>query len=119
MRTIPEAAAVGLSEDEAEEAGYDVEVGDFPYPVNGMAMLSGQVEGGVKVVSDSKYGEILGVHIVGAGATELIGEAVMALQLECTVDEFAHTIRLHPTFSECIMDAGRSAAAWALYLPPR
>jgi dihydrolipoamide dehydrogenase len=117
--TIPEAAAVGLSEDEAEEAGYDVEVGDFPYPVNGMAMLRGQVEGGVKVVSDSKYGEILGVHIVGAGATELIGEAIMALQLECTVDELAHTIRLHPTFSECIMDAGRSAASWALYLPPK
>ena len=117
--TIPEAAAVGLSEDEAEDAGYDVEVGDFPYPVNGMAMLRGQVEGGVKVISDAKYGEVLGVHIVGTGATELIGEAVMALQLECTVDELAHTIRLHPTFSECIMDAGRSAAAWALYLPPR
>ena len=82
-------------------------------------MLRGQVDGAVKIISEAQYGQILGVHIVGAGATELIGEAVMALQLECTVDELAHSIRMHPTFSECMMDAARDASSWALYLPPR
>jgi dihydrolipoamide dehydrogenase len=117
--TNPEAAAVGLSEEQAEKAGYDVEVGDFPYPVNGLAMLRGQVDGGVKIISDAEHNEILGVHIVGAGATEIIGEAVMALQLECTAEELAHTIRMHPTFSECIMESARDLEEWALYLPPR
>lgn len=117
--TNPEAACVGLTEEEAEKAGYDVEVGDFPYPVNGLAMLRGQVDGGVKIVSDAETSEILGVHIVGAGATEIIGEAVMALQLECTSEELAHTVRMHPTFSECIMDSARDVEGWALYLPPK
>jgi dihydrolipoamide dehydrogenase len=117
--TNPEVAAVGLSESEAKKQGIETLVGSFPYPANGLAMLRGQVEGSVKIVAEAKYGQILGVHIVGAGATELIGEAVMALQLECTLDELAHTIRLHPTFSECVMDASRDAAGWALYLPPR
>ncbi|MEW6265971.1 MAG: dihydrolipoyl dehydrogenase [Thermodesulfobacteriota bacterium] len=117
--TNPEAAAVGLTEEEAEKQGHEVIVGDFPYPVNGLAMLRGQVDGAVKIISEAKYGEILGVHIVGAGATEIIGEAVLALQLECTADTLAHTIRMHPTFSECMMDAARDAAAWALYLPPK
>jgi dihydrolipoamide dehydrogenase len=115
--TSPEAAAVGLSEEDAEGRGHKVEVGGFPYSVNGLAMVEGEVRGAVKVVSDASLGQILGVHIVGAGATELIGEAVMALQLECTVEELAHTIRMHPTFSECMMDAARDAASWALYLP--
>jgi dihydrolipoamide dehydrogenase len=117
--TNPEMAAVGISEEEAGKQGLDINVGYFPYPVNGLAMLRGQVDGAVKIISEARYGQILGVHIVGAGATELIGEAVMALQLECTVDELAHSIRLHPTFSECLMDASRDAASWALYLPPR
>ncbi len=117
--TNPEMAAVGISEEEAGKQGLDINVGYFPYPVNGLAMLRGQVDGAVKIISEAKYGQILGVHIVGAGATELIGEAVMALQLECTVDELAHSIRMHPTFSECMMDAARDASSWALYLPPR
>jgi dihydrolipoamide dehydrogenase len=117
--TYPEAAAVGLTEEEAEQQGIDVDVGDFPYPVNGLAMLRGELHGAVKIISDSANKEILGVHIVGTGATELIGEAVLALQLECTIDELAHSIRMHPTFSECLMDAARDAASWALYLPRR
>ncbi|MBI4766990.1 MAG: dihydrolipoyl dehydrogenase [Deltaproteobacteria bacterium] len=117
--TNPEMAAVGISEEEAGKQGIDINVGYFPYPVNGLAMVRGQVDGAVKIISEAQYGQILGVHIVGADATELIGEAVMALQLECTVDELAHSIRLHPTFSECLMDASRDAASWALYLPPR
>ena len=115
--TTPQVGAVGLTEEEAEKEGYDVDIGDFPYPINGLAMSYGEVDGSVKVVSDAATEEILGIHIVGANATELVGEAVMALQLECTTDELAHSIRPHPTFSEGMMDAGRDSANWALYLP--
>ena len=117
--SIPEIAAVGLSEEEAEEKGYDVETGNFPYAINGAAMAVNEMSGSVKIVSESKFGEILGVHIVGAHATELIGEAVLAMQLECTVGELARSIRVHPTFSESVVDAARDAKGWALYLPRR
>ena len=117
--TIPEVGAVGLSEEEAEEKGIEVEVGNFPYSINGLAMARDEMDGAVKVISDSRYGEILGVHIVGTSATELVGEAVMAIQLEATVRELAYSIRLHPTFSESVVDAARDAQDWALYLPRR
>ena len=117
--TIPEMGAVGMSEEEAEKKGVEVEVGSFPYAINGLAMTRGQVDGAVKIVSDAQHGEILGVHIVGAGATDLIGEAVLAIQLEATVNELARSIRLHPTYSETVVDAARDAAGWALYLPKR
>lgn len=117
--TFPEMGAVGLSEEEAEKKGLEVEVGSFPYAINGLAMLRGEVEGAVKVVSDAEHGEILGVHIVGASATDLVGEAVLAMQLEATVKELARSIRVHPTYSETVVDAARDAAGWALYLPRR
>ena len=98
--TQPEMAAVGLSEEEAERKGHEVETGAFPYAINGLAMVRNQVDGAVKIVSDARYGEILGVHIVGSNATEIIGEAVLAMQLEATVQELARSIRVHPTFSE-------------------
>jgi len=115
--TQPEMGAVGLSEEDAEKKGYDVETGVFPYAVNGLAMVRDQVDGAVKIVSDARYGEILGVHIVGSNATEIIAEAVMAMQLEATVQELARSIRVHPTFSEAVVDAARDAGNWALYLP--
>lgn len=115
--TTPQVGSVGLTEEEAEKKGFEVDIGDFPYPINGLAMCYGEVDGSVKIVSDSETAEILGIHIVGANATELVGESVMALQLECTTDELAHSIRPHPTFSEGLMDAGRDSAGWALYLP--
>jgi dihydrolipoamide dehydrogenase len=117
--TMPQVGAVGLSEEEAEKKGIDIEVGNFPYAINGIAMAYDEMAGTVKIVSDSHYGEILGVHIVGANATELVGEAVLAMQLECTVKELARSIRVHPTFSEAVVDAGRDALNWALYLPKR
>ncbi|MEW6439401.1 MAG: dihydrolipoyl dehydrogenase [bacterium] len=117
--TSPEVGAVGLSEEEAEKQGKEIEVGLFPYAINGLAMCRNQVEGAVKVIADAKYGEILGVHIVGSQATELVGEAVLAMQLECTAREFARSIRVHPTFSEAVVDAARDAEKWALYLPKR
>lgn len=115
--TEPEMGSVGLSEEEAEKKGFDVETGVFPYAINGMAMSRNQVDGAVKIVSDAQYGEILGVHIVGSNATEIIGDAVTAMQLEATVQELARGIRIHPTFSEAVVDAARDAGNWALYLP--
>jgi len=115
--TQPEMGAVGLSEEDAEKKGLDVETGVFPYAINGLAMVRNQVDGAVKIVSDARYGEILGVHIVGSNATEIIGEAVLAMQLESTVQELARSIRVHPTFSEAVVDAARDAGNWALYLP--
>ncbi len=115
--TRPEMGSVGLSEEDAEKKGFDVETGVFPYAINGMAMARNEVDGAVKIVSDARYGEILGVHIVGANATEIVGEAVTAMQLEATVQELARSIRVHPTFSEAVVDAARDAGNWALYLP--
>ena len=117
--TTPEVGSVGLSEEEAEKQGLEVETGIFPYSINGLASARNEVDGAVKIVSEAKYGEILGVHIVGGGATELVGEAVLAMQLECTAREFARSIRIHPTFSEAVVDAARDAEKWALYLPRR
>jgi dihydrolipoamide dehydrogenase len=117
--TNPQVGSVGLSEEAAEDQGMDVEVGDFPYSINGLAMARGEMAGAVKVVTDAKLGAILGVHIVGQNATELVGEAVMAMQLEATVNELANSIRVHPTFSESVVDAARDAKSWALYLPKR
>ncbi len=115
--TQPGMGAVGLSEEDAEKQGYDVETGVFPFAINGLAMVRNQVDGAVKIVSDARYGEILGVHIVGSNATELAGEAVLAMQLEATVQELARSIRVHPTFSEAVVDAARDTKNWALYLP--
>lgn len=115
--TIPQVGAVGLSEEEAEKKGIDVEIGDFPYAINGLAMAYDEMAGAVKIISEPRYGEILGVHIVGSNATELVGEAVLAMQLECTLNELASSMRVHPTLSESVVDAGRDALNWALYLP--
>jgi len=117
--SFPEIGAVGLSEEEAEKQGFEIEIGDFPYSINGLAMVRNEVTGAVKIVSETRYGEILGVHIVGANATELVGEAVLAMQLEATAKELARSIRVHPTFSESMVDAARDAEGWALYLPKR
>jgi len=117
--TFPEVGAVGLSEDEAEKQGIDIEIGDFPYSINGLAMARGEVDGALKIVSDSRYAEIPGVHIVGVNATELIPGAVLAIQLEATVRELSRSMCVHPTFSEAVVDAAQEAENWALYLPRR
>jgi dihydrolipoamide dehydrogenase len=115
--TDPEVASVGLTEEQAEEQDLDIEIGDFPYSINGLSMARNQINGSVKVITDTRYDEIVGVHIVGPNATELVGEAVLAMQLECTAAELANSIRVHPTFSEAIVDSARDAGNWALYLP--
>jgi len=100
----PQIGSVGLTETQAREKGFDVKVGKFPFAGNSKATILGSHDGFVKVVSDAKYGEILGVHILGPGATEMIAEAVAVLELEGTVEEMMSTIHAHPTLSEAMLD---------------
>jgi dihydrolipoamide dehydrogenase len=104
----PEIGSVGLTEAKAEEAGYNVKIGKFPFTANSRASIVGQHEGFIKIVSDADYGEILGVHIIGPQATELIAEAVVAIELEATVEDLMWTIHAHPTLAEAMLDASNS-----------
>jgi dihydrolipoamide dehydrogenase len=103
--TEPQIGSVGLTEAQAKEKGYEVKVGKFPFAGNSKATILGNHDGFVKIVSDSKYGEILGVHILGPQAPELIAEAVAVLELEGTVEEMMFTIHAHPTLAESMLDA--------------
>jgi len=114
--TEPEVASVGLTERLAREAGHQVKIGKFPYAAVSKAAILGTREGFVKVVSDEEYGEILGVHIIGPRATETIAEAVMAMRLEGTVDDIAHTIHAHPTLSEAVGEAAHAAVDWPIHI---
>lgn len=100
----PQIGSVGLTEARAREQGHNVKVGRFPFSANSRASIVDAHEGFVKVVADAKYGEILGVHIIGAQATELIAEAVTALELEATVEDMMFTIHAHPTLAEAMLD---------------
>lgn len=106
--TEPGIGSVGLTERQAREAGYDVKVGKFPFLGNSKASILGNHDGFVKVVADAKYGEILGVHIIGPHAYELIAEAVAAMEAEATVDTMMHTIHAHPTLYEAVGEAFNS-----------
>jgi dihydrolipoamide dehydrogenase len=101
----PQIGSVGLTEAKAKEAGYQVQIGKFPFTANSKATIINNHEGFIKVVADAKYGEILGVHIIGPVATELIAEAVAVMQLEGTVDDLMFTVHAHPTISEGMLDA--------------
>ena len=101
----PEVASIGLSEPKAREQGYDVRTGVFPFSASGKASIIGESIGFVKIVGEAKYDEILGVHIVGPHATELIAEAEAALRGELTAEELIHTIHAHPTLHEAIHEA--------------
>jgi dihydrolipoamide dehydrogenase len=113
--TSPEVASVGLSEEEAREQGYDVQTGRFPFRPLGRAMALGVTEGMVKIVSERKYGELLGVHIVGPYATEMIHEGVLAIKLESTVEEMMTAIHAHPTLSEAIGEAALDVRGEAIH----
>lgn len=106
----PEVASVGLSEARARERGYDVKIGKFPFSANGKATILGTSTGFVKVVSDKKYDEVLGVHIIGPHATELIAEAGVALSHEATAESLMRTIHAHPTLYEAMGEAEHAAA---------
>jgi dihydrolipoamide dehydrogenase len=110
----PEIGSVGLTETRAREAGYNLKIGKFPFTANSRASIVGQHEGFIKIVSDADYGEILGVHIIGPQATELIAEAVAAMELEATVGDLMWTIHAHPTLAEAMLDASNSVYGIAI-----
>jgi pyruvate dehydrogenase E1 component alpha subunit len=117
--TDPEIAHVGLGEKEAKERGLDVKVGRFPFAAAGRALTLGQTEGFVKVVADAASGRMLGVHIVGPRATDLIAEATLAVQNGLTLEQLDLTMHAHPTLPEAIMEAALAAQGRAIHIPNR
>jgi dihydrolipoamide dehydrogenase len=112
----PEIGSVGLTESEAKQRGYDVRIGTFPFGVLGRAKMTGETDGFVKIVADKKYDEVLGVHMIGPRATELVAEATVALRLESTVEELIRTIHAHPTMAEAIGEAAHATHGAAIHL---
>ncbi len=113
--TTPECASVGLTEEQARERYKDVKVGKFTFRHNGKAMGIGEIEGFIKFITEGKYGEILGVHMVGPHVTDMIAEAVLAIKNELTVDEVVATIHPHPTLSEVTQEAAYDALGRAIH----
>jgi dihydrolipoamide dehydrogenase len=111
----PEIGSVGLTEREARERGYDVRIGTFKFGVLARARIANETEGFVKIVADRKYDEILGVHMIGPRATELVAEATLAVRLECTVEELIRTIHAHPTMSEAVGEAAHAVHGAAIH----
>ncbi len=112
----PEIASVGLTEAQAKEQGYDIKVGKFPFSASGKASASGTKDGFVKVIFDAKYGEWLGCHMIGAGVTDMIAEAVLGRKLETTGHDVLKTIHPHPTMSEAVMEAVADAYGEVIHL---
>ena len=114
--SYPEIASVGLTEDQAKDRGYKIKVGKFPFSASGKAQASGKSEGFVKVIFDAKYGEWLGCHMIGAGVTDMISEAVLARKLETTGHEVLKTVHPHPTMSEAVMESVAAAYGEVIHL---
>jgi dihydrolipoamide dehydrogenase len=112
----PEIASVGLTEKQAKEKGYELKIGKFPFSASGKAQASGNSDGFVKVIFDAKYGEWLGCHMIGAGVTDMIAEAVVARKLETTGHEILKSIHPHPTMSEAVMEAVADAYGEVIHL---
>ena len=112
----PEIASVGMTEKQAKEAGYDLKIGKFPFSASGKASAAGTKEGFVKVIFDAKYGEWLGCHMIGAGVTDMIAEAVLGRKLETTGHEVLKAIHPHPTMSEAVMEAVAAAYGEVIHL---
>ena len=112
----PEIASVGFTEKQAIEEGYDIKVGKFPFSASGKASAAGTKDGFVKVIFDAKYGEWLGCHMIGAGVTDMIAEAVLGRKLETTGHEVLKTIHPHPTMSEAVMEAVADAYDEVIHL---
>jgi dihydrolipoamide dehydrogenase len=116
--THPEVASVGLTEQKARDAGHDVISGKFPFAALGRAQTYGSTEGLIKIVADRKYGEVLGVHIIGPSASDLIPEGVLALNLEATLEDVANAIHAHPTLGEGTMEASMVALGLPVHVGP-
>ncbi len=112
----PQVASIGITEEKAKDEGFDYKIGKFPFAASGKAVAVNHSEGFVKVIVDEKYGEILGAHIIGSDATELITEYGLAMNLEATVDEIHGTIHAHPTMSEALAEAAAAAHGEAIHI---
>jgi len=112
----PQVASVGLTEEKAKDKGYEIKVGKFPFMASGKAFAIGEREGFVKLIFDAKYGEILGAHIIGSEATEMIAEVTLARSLEATGESLIKTVHAHPTLSEAIMEAAANAYGEAIHI---
>ncbi len=112
----PQIASFGLTETQAKEQGYEVKIGRFPFQPNGKALGLGDYAGFVKIVTDAKYGEILGAHMIGPEVTELLPELTLAQSMELTVEEIARNVHAHPTLSEVIMEAAHAATGHAIHI---
>ncbi|HEX6322842.1 MAG TPA: dihydrolipoyl dehydrogenase [Vicinamibacterales bacterium] len=111
----PEIGSIGLTEQEAKKRGYDVAIGVFPFGVLGRAKIAGETDGFVKIVAEKKYDEVLGVHMIGPRATELVAAAGIALRTEATVEEIIRTIHAHPTMSEAVAEAAHAVHGAAIH----
>ncbi len=114
--TTPEVASIGMTEKAAVEAGYQIKVGKFPYTASGKATSSGAKEGFVKLIFESKFGELLGAHLMGENVTEILAELVVARNMEVTASELAKTIHPHPTMSEALVEAAEAVFGAAIHL---
>ena len=111
----PQVASFGYTETQAKEAGFEVKVGRFNFIANGKALGLGKGTGFAKVITDAKYGELLGATLVGPEVSELLPELVLAQSNELTIEEIAHAVHIHPTLSEAIMEAAEAAAGQAIH----
>ncbi|MFA5713529.1 MAG: dihydrolipoyl dehydrogenase [Bacteroidales bacterium] len=114
--TLPEAAQIGVTEKIAKERGYDYKVSQFPLSANGKAQTEGNTEGFIRIISEKRYGEVLGIQIIAPNATDMINEAAAYMQLESTIYDIANTIHTHPTVSEIFMEAGFEAVDRAIHM---
>ena len=117
--TSPEVAQVGLTEEQAREKYEDIRIGRFSFAANGRALASGDAVGFVKVIADNRYGEVLGVHIIGPSAAEIITQASLIMEMEITVDEVVNTIYGHPTYSEALAEAFADVLGEAIHVPKK
>jgi dihydrolipoamide dehydrogenase len=117
--TTPEVASVGMTEQEAKDKYGDLQIGRFPFVGCGKALVINETEGLIKIIADKKYGEVLGVSILGPHATDLINEAALAIKMEATFEEIAHTIHAHPTIAESMMEAALDVDAKAIHMPKK
>jgi dihydrolipoamide dehydrogenase len=112
----PQVASFGLSEAQAKERGLDIKVGKFPFQANGKALGLGDYTGWVKIITDKKYGEILGAHMIGPEVTELLPELTIAQLMELTTAEIARNVHAHPTLSETLMEAAHAAEGHSIHI---
>jgi dihydrolipoamide dehydrogenase len=111
----PQVASFGITEAQAKERGYEVKVGRFPYQANGKALGLGESTGWVKLITDARYGEMLGAHLIGPEVTELLPELTIAQMMELTPSEIARNVHAHPTLSEALMEAAHDAEGHAIH----